>query len=188
MESKNETTLGEYVGNDVLTCPQCDEESVETFQHSDDFVYGDGDSAVRLHVDLPVRRCTACEFEFLDHASERLRHEAVCRHLRVLSPAEIRRIREQHGMTRGAFAQVTGLGEATLSRWEKGILVQNRANDRYLRLLNTPWAIKKLQDLLAPKPVREKVTTISSHKQFRELSVSDEVRRRQAGFQLRLAS
>ncbi len=91
-------------------------------------------------------------------------------------------------MTRGAFAQVTGLGEATLSRWEKGILVQNRANDRYLRLLNTPWAIKKLQDILAPKPVREKVTTISSHKQFRELSVSDEVRRRQAGFQLRLAS
>ncbi len=131
-----------------LTCPQCGGESVTTFRHHDAFNYGSGDSAVTLHVDLPVRRCTLCAFEFLDHEAESLRHEAVCRHLGVLSPAEVRGIRERHGMTRVAFAQVTGLGEATLNRWENGILIQNTANDRYLRLLATPGTMNRLQSLL----------------------------------------
>ena len=116
-----------------LICPQCGAESVTTSWHHDAFNYGSGDAAVTLHVDLPVRHCAACDFEFLDHEGERLRHEAVCRHLGVLTPAEVRAVRERHGMSRAAFAQVTGLGEATLNRWENGAVVQNLANDRYLR-------------------------------------------------------
>ena len=38
-------------------------------------------------------------------------------------------------MSRADFSRLTGLGEATLNRWENGILIQNAANDRYLRLL-----------------------------------------------------
>ena len=41
-------------------------------------------------------------------------------------------------MTRAAFTRVTGLGEATLNRWENGIMIQTLANDRYLRLLANP--------------------------------------------------
>ena len=170
-----------------LVCPLCDGESIVTFQHPDTFNYGSGDSTVTLEVDLPVRRCTACDFEFVDHEGERLRHEAVCRHLGVLSPAEVRDVRQQHGMTKAAFAQVTGLGEATLSRWENGAVVQNRANDLYLRLLTTPWIMTKLQDLSAPEPAPSG-GTVDTSQRFRELEVSKSVRRKQARFQLRLAN
>ena len=170
-----------------LVCPLCDGESIVTSQHSDTFNYGSGDSAVTLHVDLPVHRCAECEFEFVDHEGERLRHEAVCRHLRILSPAEVRDVRQQHGMTKAAFAQVTGLGEATLSRWENGAVVQNRANDLYLRLLTTPWIMTKLQDLSAPEPAPSG-GTVDTSQRFRELEVSKSVRRKQARFQLRLAN
>ena len=90
-------------------------------------------------------------------------------------------------MTKAAFAQVTGLGEATLSRWENGAVVQNRANDLYLRLLTTPWIMTKLQDLSAPEPAPSEGTVVTGQR-FRELEVSQSMRRKQAGFQLRLAS
>ena len=48
-------------------------------------------------------------------------------------------------MSRAAFAKVTGLGEATLNRWENGLLIQNRANDRYLRLLASPGNVQALK-------------------------------------------
>ena len=52
------------------------------------FDYGSGESAVELTVSVPVRRCDACGFACLDEAAERLKHEAVWRHLGVLAPAE----------------------------------------------------------------------------------------------------
>ena len=166
-------------------CPQCGASSVTTFYHHDTFNYGTGDSAVELHVELPVRRCAACEFEFLDHEGERLRHEAVCRHLGVLSPAEVRAIRKQHGMTRSAFAQATGLGEATLNRWENGVVVQNLANDRYLRLLVRPGLLSTLNELCGtdstPHPLVFKP-------RFRVLTVAEQESHRKARFELRKAS
>ena len=104
-----------------------------------------------LHANIPVRRCTSCDLEFLDHEGERLRHEAVCRYLGLLSPAEIRSIRKRYGMSRAAFAEVTGLGAATLGRWENGAVVQNQSNDRYLRLLALPGVMEALKDLTTRK-------------------------------------
>ena len=175
------------VGGDG-TCPQCDGVSVITTWHHDVFDYGSGESAVKLHVDLPVRRCASCDFEFLDHEGHWLRHEAVCRHLGVLSPVEVRGIRKRHGMNRSEFAQVTGLGEATLNRWENGTLVQNRANDRYLRLIAIPEVMNRLTKLLAPDSVSSPAPVCSGANQFRLLEVSEQHRRAQHGFKLRLAS
>lgn len=170
------------------TCPQCDSVSVTTTWHHDVFDYGSGESAVKLHVDLPVRRCASCDFEFLDHEGHWLRHEAVCRHLGVLSPDEVRGIRNRYEMKRSEFAQVTGLGEATLNRWENGTLVQNRANDRYLRLLAMPEVMSRLTQLLAPDSVSSQAPASRTGNQFRLLEVSEQHRRAQQGFKLRLAS
>lgn len=169
-------------------CPQCGERSVTTYWYHDTFKYGSGDSAVALHVDLPVRRCVMCHLEFLDHEGEQLRHEAVCRHLGVLSPADISGIRKRFGMTRAAFADVSGLGEATLNRWENGAIVQNLANDRYLRLLAIPEVMARLKRLIAApsSPTQESVPATVI--QFRALNVSREHRRDQANFDLRRVS
>lgn len=52
-------------------CPQCGEHSVTTYLHHDTFTYGSGDTAATLEVvDLPVRRCGACDFEFLAAGSK----------------------------------------------------------------------------------------------------------------------
>lgn len=117
-------------------CPICGKRSVTTYLHHDTFTYGSGDTAATLEVvELPVRRCGACAIEFLAHDGQRLRHDAVCRHLGVLTPGEIRDIRKKLNMTRAAFAEFTGIDEATLNRWENGVAIQGAADDRYLRTL-----------------------------------------------------
>ena len=179
---RHDSTIGDR------TCPLCGEDQVTTISHRDTFQYGSGESAVTLQVDLPVRRCAICDFEFLDQEGERLRHEAVCRHLGVLTSVEVLAIRKQYGLTRTAFAQLSGLGEATLNRWENGVVIQNPANDRYLRLLAMPDVMGRLKHLLArsrtalQEPVRDKLF------RFRILTVSEVQRRRQDRFQLRKAS
>lgn len=178
--------LHETAPNPRVECPLCGESSATTEWTRDSFEYGTADSAVMLEVDLPVRRCRACDIEFLDHEGERLRHEAVCRHLGVLSPVEISGLRKGFGMSRAAFAELTGLGEATLGRWESGAVVQNRANDRYLRLLSLPGLIGSLAELIASKSPVQPVAAGESR--FRSLVVSDTDRSRRDAFQLRRAS
>lgn len=169
-------------------CPQCSACAVVTSWHHDVFTYGSGKSAARISVEIPVRHCQSCEFEFLDEKAESLRHEAVCRHLGVLSPMEVRDIRSKYGMSRAKFAQATGLGEATLNRWENGVLVQNLANDRYLRLLAVPGVMRQLTQILHSnkEPLQSRV--IDGHARFRVLKVSQQHQRDQANFCLRLAS
>ena len=58
-------------------------------------------------------------------------------------------------MTRARFAQVTGLGEASLNRWENGLTIQTRANDRYLRLLAYPEVMRQLEEVLASETPSE---------------------------------
>ncbi len=131
----------------ALACPQC-EGVVETVRHEDIVRYGDGESAVDLPVILPVRLCRSCGIEFLDHEAEKVKHEALCRHFGVLTPWEIREIRKRHDLSRAAFAELTGLGAASLGRWETGALIQSLANDRYLRLLSAPGGLRTLKGVI----------------------------------------
>ena len=119
------------------SCPLCGEESVDTIMRHDSFRYGAGESAVTLHVDLPVRYCSTCDEHYVDGECQMLKHEAVCRHLGYLTPTEVRSVRRLHGMSLTAFGRVTGFGEATLNRREHGAVIQNRSNDGYLRLLES---------------------------------------------------
>lgn len=166
---------------DDCTCFECDAPAGTKWrEHA--FTYGVGDSAVELRVILPVRVCTECGFEFLDHEAETLQHEAICAHLDVLTPKEIRGIRKVHGMSRAAFSRVTGLGEATLNRWENAILIQNTANDRYLRLLASRNNIQKLE---RRDSSTVQVSPSSGLARFRVIEESEEYRQKQAAFSIR---
>ena len=176
---------GDHLDRD---CPQCGARSVTTYWYHDTFTYGSGHSAVELRADVPVRRCGMCHLEFLDHEGQQRRHEAVCRHLGVLSPTDILAIRKAYQMTRAAFAEVSGLGEATLNRWENGAVVQNLANDRYLRLLAIPEVMAILRTLTAAPSFPTNEDAPATVIQFRALEVSPEHRRDQANFELRRVS
>ena len=171
-----------------LQCPLCGRDTVTTTIHYHTFDYGTGASAIELTVDLPVRRCAPCDYEYLDEVAEDLQHEAVCKHFGVLAPHEIRRIREDHDMTRAKFAEVTGLGEASLNRWEKGINIQTHAYDRYLRLLALPGTLQRLMDIIKPGKSATEATPITGERRFRTLKVSDKLRSDQENFRLRMAA
>ena len=159
-------------------CADCGN-SVATSWHSHTFQYGSGTSAADLTVRLPVRRCDHCDFDYLDDEGERIKHEAVCRHLGVLTPAEVRGIREHHGMSRAAFAKITGIGEASLGRWENGINVQAPANDRYLRLLARPGILTQLQGMIGQPPQE------ASRSTFRRIKITAATLQRKQSFSLR---
>ena len=169
------------------TCPMCEESGVTTSVLEDTFVYGSGESAAELRVKIPVRHCPICEFQFTDYEAEKIRHRAVCEHLGVLPPEAIVRIRKKHGLSRAAFAQITRLGEASLSRWEKGINIQNPGNDRYIRLLEDTRVMQELRNLARREELgsgRQEGKVL----QFRTLRVTEDLRQQQAEFQLRTAA
>ena len=168
-------------------CPLCGGDGVMISWNRHTFDYGSGESAAELSATVPVRRCTACELEFHDEIAELLKHEAVCEHLGVLSPAEIRRIREGYGMTRASFAQVTGLGEASLNRWENGLNIQTHANDRYLRLLALPEFMRVLKGLVASRTTSRSAFGLVGA-QFRDLRVTTALLKEQESFRLRRAA
>lgn len=183
----NQLTTRLQTAQQELTCPLCGNTGITTSWNPDVFNYGSGESIVELTVDVPVRRCEDCDFEYLDDEAERLKHETVCRHLGVLSPDEIRSIRKGFGMTQVDFAQVTGIGIASLNRWENGLTIQTHAYDRYLRLLAAhPSNIRDIEKLTILSSSPE--SGISSGKKFRVLNVTDNIRKEQESFKLRMAA
>ena len=166
-------------------CPQCGEREISTSIQQDKFVYGSGESAVELSVDLPVRHCSACDFQFVDSEGEEIQQAAVCQHLGVLPPQAIEDIRKKHGLSRAAFAGITGLGEASLSRWEKGINIQNPGNDRYIRLLEHPEVMEKLRDIAHEKS--KSLHPDDNVIPFQILDVTDDLLQNQENFKLRMA-
>jgi putative zinc finger/helix-turn-helix YgiT family protein len=132
---------------------------------------------------LPVRVCEACGAEYVDDEGEEIRHEAVCRHLSVLTPKEIQRLRERYG-TQAAFAKLTGIGEASLSRWETGSSIQSRAYDNYLWLLHRP---ENLDALVSRRRSALADEQPSSNGRFRRIEINRTRLACQASFQLRPA-
>ena len=174
-----------------FTCPDCGGHSFTTVQHNDAFKYGAGDSPVTLHARVPVHCCDSCDFEFLGREGRLVKHEAVCRHLGLLTPTEIRSIRESHGMSRTAFAEVTGFGEATLNRWENGAVIQNRANDHLLRLMQSPDILNRLKRFQVgstnsspPETVVPEPTTTVDGRRWKRLEVSLALLKHQRAFRL----
>ena len=125
----------------------CGTPGLKTELVRDPFIYGAGSNAVELSADVPVHTCPRCSVSFTGEEAERVRHEAVCRHLGVLTPDKIRALRARHHMSRAAFARLTGFGEATLARWERREIVQNTSSDRYLRLLEDPVIFRRLYSM-----------------------------------------
>ena len=186
MDPRRSAAQLQEVAADV-SCPLCGTDEVTTSWKQHVFDYGSGESVAELSVNVPVRSCASCELEFLDERAEGLKHEAVCKHLGVLSPAEIRRIREDHGMSRVSFAQVTGLGEASLNRWENGLNIQTHANDRYLRLLKHPGIMRELQALTEPQASPRPAVAVAEER-FRALKLNSVVLKEKESFRLRIAA
>ena len=137
---------------DERRCPSCESQSLEARRIRDEFEYGpEGERVMVVAEDVPVLVCPACGEPLYGPEAAAVRHEAICRTQGLLCPADVKAIRERFGPGQEDFARLTGIGVATLSRWERGRLLQTRAMDRYLRLLdNLPQAGRFLETLSRP--------------------------------------
>ncbi len=139
------TPLHRIPGPDA--CRVCGTPGLTTELVRDPFICGVGEDAVELTADVPVHTCSACDLSYTGEEAAMRKHEAVCRHLGLLTPGEIRDIRKGYEMSQAAFARTTGFGEATVARWERGEVMQNVSSDRYLRLLRYPTVFLLLKSL-----------------------------------------
>ena len=109
-------------------CPSCGHQPLVARRIRDEFEYGPDDDRITVVAEaVPVLVCPACGESLYGPEAAGIRHEAICRALGLLSPAEIKALRERLGPDQEDFARLTGIGVATLSRWERGRLLQTRA-------------------------------------------------------------
>jgi putative zinc finger/helix-turn-helix YgiT family protein len=97
---------------------------------------------------VPVWECSNCGFGYLDAKGQEIEHEALCRHIGVLSPRDIRALRERLSLTQEQLAGLTGFGVASIKRWERGALIQNKSADILLRLVGDNYVLSRLQEFL----------------------------------------
>ena len=89
--------------------------------------------------DLPYYKCAECESVVLPDEA----NAAIGRQLRIVAglllPEEIRRGRTALGLRQKELADILGIAEATVCRWETGAQIQQTGYDRALRaFFNVP--------------------------------------------------
>src|ERR1700686_5242584 len=110
-----------------LTCPECGRGRLIPFARNEEFDFDLGDEVVKVTAEnVPVEKCDKCGEVMSGPAAAKVRHEAICRAAGLLTPSDIRAIREQFGWSQQHLADLTDFGIATVSRWERGRLLQNR--------------------------------------------------------------
>ncbi len=179
MSELERSALGGRTTGQGHACPECCSTSIETRIDTETFTYGVESEAVELKATVPVFKCQDCAFEWLDHLAERAKHDAVCRHLCLLTPSEVTSIREKYGLSKAKFSKITGLGVTTIARWERGILIQNEGNDALLRLLAHPENLERLNSL------RRRPEHQDPREKFPSIVDLEQARRQQAAFALR---
>jgi putative zinc finger/helix-turn-helix YgiT family protein len=122
----------------AVACAACGASELEEVRERRQVVADDGTS---LAFDDEFTRCLKCGVEFYTRdqslAASRARAAVLRAHEGLLSPQEIRAIRDHLGYTQAQLEKVLGVGPKTVVRWEKGTVRQSRLADRFLRTLAT---------------------------------------------------
>lgn len=119
-----------------VPCPACGmgelraEVRTESFEHVED-----NDRITVVAENVPVEVCPACHEVFRSPEAGRIRDAALCRALGLLTPAEIRALRQRLGLSVSELAARTEIDDRTLSELEQGRVIQDRLIDRTLRML-----------------------------------------------------
>jgi len=137
-------------------CPHCEAERIVERIAANEKVNVRGEE---FEVSSTHLKCTKCENEFDDPERESdslaVAYEKYRERHNLMRPEQITRTREQFGVTQAEFAALTGLGVATLSRYENGAL-RSEAHERVLHLISAPHIFCELvrearSEVISPK-------------------------------------
>lgn len=124
------------IGTDSpLACDACGVQALRSRRELQRFPYGRAGEQVELVAEVTVWWCGECGFEFTGGEAEEARHEAACQHLSILTPREILQLRARYQLSQAQLAELTGLHEVSIQRWELGLSLQDRSADHLLRAL-----------------------------------------------------
>ena len=127
-----------------LRCPTCGKKGAapQTIVYEATHRH-DGRSYIFTIPDLVLPICGACgEKVFTEEVLERIQHE-FRKHLKLLSPLEIRAALLRVGMSQKEACERLGIAEATLSRWLSEVQLQSRSLDNLMR---TFFAFPEVRD------------------------------------------
>jgi len=82
------------------------------------------------------QECSQCGETLIPHALDQALDDVARKRRGLLTPIEIKQVRERTGLSQEAMAQLLGVGEKTYTRWETGKSIQNKANDTLVRLVD----------------------------------------------------
>ena len=135
--------MSENIDAHFTVCPSCESENLSHDDHESVFPYGIGADAVNLSAIGLVHTCLDCNESFISENMAMSCHNAVCDHFGLLTPSQVRKVRG--AMSPEEFSELTGIGRASLFRWEGGKSLQSVAYDRFLRLLTFTENIARLK-------------------------------------------
>ena len=130
-----------------------------------------------IEVDAQVLVCSECGEEFfceeLDNATLVSAYNEYRRKHKLLLPEEIRKIREQYGLSQRSFAKLLNWGDKTICRYENGS-IQDKAHNSILLFLREPENMRTYltenEVALDEKQIRRLLKTIEKleeNKEFR---------------------
>lgn len=114
-------------------CAVCGAKAATRSKRTQQFAYREGGNEVELIAQIPVLSCASCGETYTADGAEEAQHSAVCRYLGRLSPEEIKDLRRRNRLTQQKLAELTGIGIASIKRWENGLVIQNASLDARLR-------------------------------------------------------
>src|SRR5262249_27233888 len=134
-------------------CSMCGHSPLEPKLIDKTFEYGADNETITVTArHVPVRLCANCGEVYSGPEAARVEHEAICQALGLMTPAEIKALRERFGWSQQYLADLTDFGIATVSRWERGRLLQNKSANKVLQALRDCSAFRDyLEELLAAK-------------------------------------
>jgi len=129
--------------NKVL-CPNCEEYTNVTPKIEKE-VYNVRGEPTKIEAEVVI--CQKCGEKIFDEERDSRNLEKAYSHYRqkynLLSPDEIRLIREKYGLSQRASSRLLGWGEITIHRYENGA-IQDNVHNNFLRFIEDPQNMQKL--------------------------------------------
>ena len=133
-----------------MKCPVCGTGTAKKVERKNYLARYNGEPVEVASVE--AYRCDACGEDFLtpeqSHALSVAVKNEVRKKLGLLSPERTAAIREKAGLTQAQLEELLGQGPKVVVRWESGKVIQSKAADTVLRLLERePDLVRDLREI-----------------------------------------